>query len=294
LIQIATHPELNRIALLKGIDAPYLIWCVLRDEQKNNRSSGHYTKYHVKSICKDYGLNYTPRHFKRIFKAGDGLLWGLGDGTLHMRSFKRVYSRLADDTAKNVPSAQFIKIDVHKSSQDRRTELYYSWFVSRGEVTIARETLTEIFGLSADQQRAYEKNLGSKLLKKSNYAHIGLKQWQNKPFKLPDYYYTYKRERFENNTILHELEIVYQLPNTFIASNAHCDVPSSEFAPRRALNVTRMLYETTEHSYQPKRYFSHPDQWHPGDGLNTYIRTYYQGKKRIYRIGHYYNSLLAS
>lgn len=290
---IATHPELNRLAVKNGIDLPYLIWCVLRDEMRKNNSSGHYTKNDVKNICRDNGLNYTPRHFKRIFNDGDNLFWGLGDGTLHMRSFKRVYSRLADETANNVSSVNFVKIESHKSSQLRRAEFYWSWFVSRGETTIARETISEIFGLSADQQRAYEKILGTRLLKKSNYAHIGLKQWQNKPFKLPSYYYTYTREKFENNTISYEIEIVYQLPNTFIASNSHCDVSSSEIAPRRAKNVVRMQYGTTEHSYNQKRYYSHPDQWHPDQGLNCYIRTYYQGKKRIYRIGHYFKSLLA-
>lgn len=290
---IATHPELNRLAVKNGIDAPYLIWCVLRHEMKQENLSGHFTKNQAKNICRSVGLNYTPRHFKRIFKSGESLLWGLGDGTLHIRSFKRVYEQLADDTAKNLSSVTYVKIEIHKSSQARRAEFYWAWFLSRKEITIARETITELFNLSADQQRAYEKKSGECLLVKTNYAHIDLDDWQKNPCTLPAHHYTYQREKFENNTVSTVTEIVYQLPNTFIARNKPCGVSPLAIAPKRAMNVTRTQYGITEHSYNQKRYYVHVDKWHPDNGLNCYIRTYYQGSKRIHRVGHYYKSLIS-
>ena len=153
-MKIRTHPELNRIAVKNNIDVPYVVWCVLRQHTSTNNLSGHYNINDARRVCINYGLNYTLRHWSRLWDSGNGLFWGIGQSSIHIRSFKRVYTVLADDNATHVASADFITIQVHKSHIERRSELYWSWFYHRGEVTISRDSISDLFGLSHDQQGA--------------------------------------------------------------------------------------------------------------------------------------------
>lgn len=288
MTKINTHPELNRIAVKQGLDLPYLVWCILRTDSIVHSLSGHYNKNDARRVCIKLGLNFRLRHWARIWDAGHGIFWGLDESIIHLRSFKRVYKMLADDNAKHVSSADFIAISVHKSHKVRRAELYWSWFYHRGEVTISRETIQDLFNLSPDTQRSYETSLGSRLLIKTNYCHIDAQIYRKNPRNLPSHSYTFKSEKFSDNRVYEREEIAYQLPNTFIARNGDSGVSPVRFAPRRALNVSRMLYGNTHHSYKPQRYVKHEELYNPAMGDSVYIRTYYQRKKRINRIRHYF------
>ena len=165
---IATHPELNRIAVKQGIDAQYLLWAVLRQVVADSGLSSHFTREQVYSLALEVGLSWTRRHFNRVLDQGNYLFWTVGATKIYVRSFKRVYNRLADETAAGIPSALWVKIQPHKSALKRRSEFYWSWFISRGKQTIARDTLRDLFGLSHDQQRAYEDELGKRLIINTN------------------------------------------------------------------------------------------------------------------------------
>lgn len=286
LMKLSTHPELNRIALKRSLDLPYVVWLILRHEIRINNHSSHFNTHSARKVCMNFGLNFSLRHWRRIWKSGERIFWGQGYGKIHLRSFKRVYNLLADDTAKNVPSPLFIEIEIYKTSIERRAELYMSWFASRGEITIARATITELFNLSADQQREYETILDGRLLVKSNYCHIDAKKYRNNPIELPPYYNTFVHEKFENDRVSDETTIFYQMPNTYIPSKAH-NANAATFAPRRCIGVSRTLYRHTNSLYQPKRYHLYLSDLSQIDGKPEYVRTYFQGKKRINRIGHY-------
>lgn len=286
---ISTHPELNRIALKQQIDAEYLLWCVLRHVVAERGLSSHFDKSDAYDVALEVGLSWTRRQFNRILSAGHGTFWGLDNSHIFMRSFERVYNLLADKEAAAVASARFVTIQPHKSAAARRAEFYWSWFISRGESTIARESLRDLFGLSNDQQRAYERLLGKRLKINTNYCHIDADLYQHDLKNIPVHAYSFIQEKFTDNRVEYVNVIAYQLPNTFTARESGHDESSLVFAPNRALKATRALYRhTLACSNNERCYFNFYDEWEKHMSDKAYIRTYYQGKKRIWRSGHFF------
>lgn len=288
MAKISTHPELNRIALKRSLDTVYLVWCILRRDVSTNHLSSHYNRNDARRVCVNLGLNFTKRHWSRIWENGHGIFWGFNNGVIHLRSFKRVYKMLADENASLEASPDFIEIEIIKSPAARRAELYWSWFYHRDEVTISRDTISDLFNITHDTQRNYENILGNRLLIKSNYCHIDAQIYAQNPRELPSHSYTFKSEKFSENRVYEREEIAYQMPNTFIARNTDSGVSPVRFSPRRALNVSRNVYSKTQHEYRLQRYVKHEELYRDAMGNEVYIRTYYQGKKRINRIRHYF------
>ena len=286
---IPTHPELNRIALKQQIDAEYLLWCVLRHTVAERGLSSHFDKSDAYDTALVNGLSWTRRQFNRILSAGAGRFWGLDSSHIFMRSFERVYNSLADKEAAAVASARFVTIQPQKSAAARRAEFYWSWFISRGESTIARESLRDLFGLSNDQQRAYEKLLGKRLKINTNYCHIDADLYQNDLKNIPGHAYSFIQEKFTDNRVEYVNVIAYQLPNTFTARELKHGESPLKFAPNRALKASRTLYRhTLACSNNERCYFNFYDQWEKHMSDKAYVRTYYQGKKRIWRSGHFF------
>lgn len=286
---IPTHPELNRIALKQQIDAEYLLWAVLRHAVAERGLSGHFIKSDAYDVALVSGLSWSRSQFNRILQAGNYLFWTVGESRLYLRSFENVYQKLADKEAAAIASAKFVLIKPHKSALNRRAELYWSWFISRGEQTIARATISELFGLSQDQQRSYEKLLGKRLKINTNYAHIDADLYKNDLKNIPGHAYNFIQEKFNDNRVEYVNVIAYQLPNTY---NARINPPGESpqvFAPNRALRVTRTLYRLARAcSYIERCFYDFYDQWEQHMNPDAYIRTYYQGKKRIWRPAHFF------
>jgi len=286
---IPTHPELNRIALKQHIDAEYLLWCVLRFTAVKSNSSSHFIKSDAYDAALVNGLSWSRSQFNRILQAGNYLFWTVGESRLYLRSFDKVYNLLADKEAAAIASSRFVLIKPHKSAAARRAELYWSWFISRGESTIARATIADLFGLSADQQRAYEKLLGKRIKINTNYAHIDADLYKNDLKNIPQHAHNFIQEKFNDNRVEYVNVIAYQLPNTYNAREyVHGESPQV-FAPNRALRVTRTLYRLARAcSYIERCFYDFYDQWEKHMNPDAYIRTYYQGKKRIWRPAHFF------
>ena len=288
-ISIPTHPELNRIALKQGTDAEYLLWCVLRHYTAICGTSSHYTRQQVYTIALEFGLSWTRRHFNRVLDAGNQVFWTVGKVRLFLRSFRKVYNALADETAAGIASPQFVRIIPQKSALERRAELYWSWFIARGESTIARATLTDLFGLSPDQQRAYEKSLGSRLHINTNYCHIDADLYKKDLKNIPGHAFNFIQEKFQDDKIEYVTVLAYQLPNTFTARESRHGESPLVFAPNRALKASRTLYRLDSACSNNERwYFNFYDEWEQHMNPNAYIRTYYQGRKRVWRSGHFF------
>ena len=286
---VSTHPELNRIALKQQIDAEYLLWCVLRHTVAARGLSSHFSREQVYCIALAHGLSWTRRHFNRVITQGDGIFWKAGKSLIFLTSFKRVYDALADKEAAAVASPRFVLIKPHKSALERRAEFYWSWFISRGESTIARESLRDLFGLSDDQQRSYEKLLGKRIKINTNYCHVDADLYKNDLKNIPGHAYNFIQEKFTDNRVEYVNVIAYQLPNTFTARESRTDESSLVFAPNRALKASRTLYRLDSACSNNERcYFNFYDEWEKHMNSRAYIRTYYQGKKRIWRSGHFF------
>lgn len=288
-VLIPTHPELNRIALKQQIDAEYLLWCVLRHTVAERGLSSHFSREQVYCIALAHGLSWTRRHFNRVINQGDSIFWKAGKSLIFLASFKRVYNALADKEAAAVPAPRFVLINPHKSALERRAEFYWSWFISRDEQTIARATITDLFGLSPDQQRAYESSLGKRLVIKTNYCHIDADLYKSDLKNIPGHAFNFIQEKFQDNKVEYINVLAYQLPNTYNArEHKHGESPQV-FAPNRALRASRTLYRLESAcSYIERCFYDFYDQWEKHMNQNAYIRTYFQGKKRIWRSGHFF------
>jgi len=291
---LSTHPELNRIALKLKLDAEYCLWLILRHALTRDGLSGRFTRAQAYDYSKQAGLSFTRKHWNRLIESGNGIFWGRDKKYIFIRSFERVYKVLADDDCISVYNPLFIAIEVKKSGLERKAELYWSWFMSRSEQQIARATITDLFGLSADQQRAYEAHLGPRLIIQTNYAHVDFDLYKNQYKNIPTYAYSFIQERF--NEVDNKLEtinvIAYQLPNTFIARPKHSAVSAIAKAAKKAINAVVRLYRHAlacgkEWRYL-RLYYRFYDEWEKkGMPEDAFIRTYYQGKKHIYRSGHF-------
>jgi len=286
---LPTHPELNRIAIKQRIDAEYLLWAVLRHVAAADGLSSHFTRELAYQIALTNGLSWSRRQFNRILQQGDSLFWKAGKSRIFLKSFKKVYNTLADNEAAAVPSPRFVLIQPHKSALSRRAEFYWSWFASKGEQTIARATISDLFGLSPDQQRDYEQALGARIKVNTNYCHIDADLYKNDLKNIPGHAYSFIQEKFNDNRVEYVNVVAYQLPNTFTASTGKRGVSPLVFAPNRALKASRTLYRLERAcSYNERCYFNFYDEWEKHMSDKAYIRTYYQGKKRIWRSGHFF------
>ena len=285
---IPTHPELNRIALKQQIDAEYLLWCVLRHVAAADGLSSHYNKSDAYDVALQADLSWTRRQFNRILIAGNGIFWGLDAGHIFLRSFERVYKMLADDTAAANRQPQFVAIEVQKSAAARRAELYWSWFLIRGEQTISRDSIQDLFGLSPDQQRAYEKLLQNRMIVHTNYCHIDADLYKEQ-LNLPTYSFEFIQERFIDNKITYVKVVAYQLPNTYFARPMQSGESPVAKTPKRAKHAAGTLYRLTLACGFQRRWFQFYDEFEALDMPDdSYIRTAFQGTKHIWRSGHYF------
>ena len=285
---VNTHSELNRLALKHGVDAAYAVWLSLRQAIIDESHSGHFTRESAYQQSMKLGLNFSRRNFNRIILQGRDIFWGTDTERIYMRSFDRVYKLLADDTARLNRNPKTVQITLHKSLALRRAEFYWSWLMARGESTIARETLTDLFNLSPDQQRGYERLLGKRLVINTNYCHINADLYPELT-DLPAHHFYFLQETLNDGKIEYVNTIAYQLPNTYLARTGKSGESSVASTPKRHLRTSRTLYRLTLACSQQKRcYYDFWDEYERTGTLEDYIRTAYQGKKRIHRQGQYF------
>ena len=286
---VATHPELNRIAVKRQIDAEYMLWLAFRRCVTLNGLSSHFNREHAFSLALEVGLSWSRRNFNRLINAGTGIFWGNDGERIYLRSFERVYKMLCDETAAANRSALFVEIEIKKSTADRRAELYWSWLYSRGEITISRDSLRDLFNLSHDQQRGYERSLGSRMVVHTNYCHLDADLYREQLENLPTYSFSFIQERFHDNKVSYITVVAFQLPNTYFARCREHGVSPFKPASKRAKQVTRTLYRRTLACGLKRRWWNFYDDWeNAGMPVDGFIRTYFQGKKHVYRSGQYF------
>lgn len=292
MMLVNVSPEHARLSTLANKQIAFVVWSILRDDIRENITSGHYTKSDIKRLCSEFG--YTTRHWTRIFASGEDVFWGNDDKMIHMRSMKfatRQLQRLAHsriDTRSHFQTNVKIELTRKDSTQSIYAKLYWTWFLARGEVTISRDELQSLFGLSHDQQRAYEALLGKKILIRSNYCLIDVQTYQENPQDLPKHHHTFRYERLTSSQKVVDVKAIqYQLPNTYIAQtdgNTHEGTTPAAQSLRRA-NAARLWYASTHKHHQ--LYFAKWRDFERSGSLDSYVRSYYNGKKRLWLRGHY-------
>ncbi len=293
-MRVNVSPEHARLSTLANKQMSFVVWCILRDDIRQNNTSGHYSKSDVKSLCSSLG--YTKRHWTRIFNQGHGIFWGNDDKLIHLWSIKRATRKLEKITNSRVDMRDNFKKHVvitlarKDSTQSIYAKLYWSWFMARGEVEISRDSLMDIFGLSHDQQRAYEKILGKKILVRSNYCLIDSDRYKDNPTQLPEHHSTFGYERLTaSDKVIQVTAIQYQLPNTYIARADGVDTCPTVKAPQSLVraNSARLWYAGYSHK-QSQLYFANYRDFERSGTEKSFVRCYYQGKKRLWLQGQYF------
>jgi len=300
LLKIA--PNLARMALRENLELAFVFWAIARQQAIESNLSSHYSKKDFKSLLAQNGLTYNRRHFLRIIQQGTGIFWRIGQAKIYLVSFEKVASyfeqfrKPCDNSFRD--SNLFIQIQLSKSIEAIRAEIYFAWFAQFPEKIISRQTLTDLFGLSATQQRAYEKLLGSRLLVKTNYAHIDAENFAESPQNLPEYHFEidYEREITRGEDIDSDYvgrfervnAIQYQLPNTFFARPTSGDFIAASEASNRAKRAISKLFRPVSSLNPLKRsYWTKRSQFERLANGDSFLRVAWQGKKSLWIVGHY-------
>lgn len=304
IMSFLVSPELSKIALREGLESAFVAWSILRAFVVAKKHSSHFSKKTAARILAQHGMKFSSRHYGRIWQEGAGIFWSLEERKIHMVSFARVagafqaFRKSCDFSPGTAP--YFVQISLSGGVEDLRAKLYFAWFAQFEEKTISRDTLKDLFGLSHDQQRAYEAILGPQLLVKSNYAHINGESYSESPEALPEHHFTIKFEReislnqdpgeAAGFAIQEVTAYQYQLPNTFIPrhENQENEIPVPH-ASNRARNALRSLDGPRDYPSSLKRiYWLNRAKFERLGSLESFVRAYYQGKKRLWLSGHYF------
>lgn len=292
-MKFLVSPEHARLATLANLQTAYVVFCLVRENLKKANASSHYTKKYIMSLLID--LNFPRRKWSRIFRAGNNVFWGMSHGIIHLRSYKRVTRALEAITGTRIDSRDCFKCEIEieitseTSLQEISARLYWSWLYARGEITIARDTLQSLFGISQDTQRNYDAILGDCLLIKSNYCIIDLdKSYQACPVDMPAHATNFRYDRTRGDNSVNEVAAIqYQIPNTYIARVVNAGNRTTT-APNSLIDViqTRAWLTTNTCAYKVLYHANMRDLERNGSP-DSYVRTYYNGKRRVWRLGQY-------
>lgn len=300
---VKINPNLAAIALRQKHELGFVIWSLLRHHAIQNNLSSHYSKKEFKNLLQLNGLTYNRRHIARIIAAGAGIFWRVGNSKIYLVSFDKVASYFEAFTKpcdlRTNDALIFVDIELSKSIEAIRAEIYFAWFAQFQEKIISRATLTDIFGLSPAQQRAYEKKLGARLLVKTNYAHINGESYADNPQYLPEHHFTihYRQEINLNQDIeaaagygiAEKTAYQYQLPNTFFARPNHSQFIPVTMASNRAKRAIRRLFGLVTGSNPTKRtYWLKRRDFERFAALEALLRVAWQGKKSLWILGQYF------
>jgi len=296
------NPNLGRLAIRQRLELPFVVWATLRQSSIEQKSSSHYSKKQFKSLMAQNGLTYNRRHVLRIMQQGEGIFWRLGAKKVYLISLANVtayferYLQPCDYAA--AIDTKFIEITLSKSIEAIRAEIYFAWFAQFQEKLISRATLTDLFGLSATQQRAYEKMLGNRLIVKTNYAHIDAANFRESPQSLPEHHFEieYKREITRGSDIDTDFvgetqkvnAIQYQLPNTFFARPSNGGfIPYADASNRAKRAILGLFRRVSSLNSNQRMYWVKRSQFEKLAGFDSLLRVAWQGKKSLWIVGHY-------
>lgn len=285
-------PELARLATKSQTQIEFVLWCALHEQVTQYNHSGHFKKNEVKKLCGF--LSFTTRHWTRIFKNGDSIFWGIDNKRLYIRSRKRVIKALQlmtnDKLDIRVSMMQKIAIEINPTDTTQliRAKLYHAWFLARGSVTIARDTIQDTFGLSHDQQRAYEALLGDRMRVKSNHCHIDSDDYENEPMELPNHTYNFRYNRSSaSDKSTNATMIAYQLPNTYLALPYNATNTATRMSKNARRQCLARLWHTNTRHNHTTLYHDNMTDFMDNGTMDSYVYVGFNGSKRILKYGQY-------
>lgn len=253
---LRVDPELGRLAIVLHLAQGLRLWVVCRDlvrsATKGKLAAGRVPRQLLKERLKALGIGYTARHINRLLAASDGLFWNLSPDAVHIRSVSYVAEQLVlqaaqtcpETIATNKPGVREVYLPVGGSLEQWEAMLYAGWLTHRENPTIARETLAQLFGRSADSLRRWEAMRLSHILTiRTNYAQAVLDEdlLETLDYVLPSQAYSYVASGVEGP----EIRLRWQLPNTYNPAQIrqhHCKGQASRVRKRVNASLARPVH----------------------------------------------------
>ncbi|MBZ0241129.1 MAG: hypothetical protein K8H77_10805, partial [Cutibacterium acnes] len=171
--------ELARIAVKLEEAAEFRLWAIGRDLTSHQQGSGVITKAELWQRLQVYGIQYSPRHFNRLLKAGTGMYWHLAGENLYLTGYQRLSPVMVervdeDEIVGNLPGVWPMLLDPSGGLEQWESTVYAGWVAGRGwkkAVTISRQMQAVLFGRSENTIRKWEADhLEGVVSKRSNIA----------------------------------------------------------------------------------------------------------------------------
>lgn len=130
------------------------------------------------SALPSFRITYSRRQFDDILKAGHGKLWRHSHGRLHLVGYVRLWDKLTSRVdpaiAQECRPQDRVLLSVAGTVGEFRARLYAAWIETRNNkaaITMSRDLLTRIWGVSSVTLRAWESAAGVSVIEnRAQYA----------------------------------------------------------------------------------------------------------------------------
>lgn len=260
---IRIDPELARIAIGLNLASQFRLWVVGRHINRPENGSGKVSKKQLKATLKEFGVNYTRQHLRRLIKSDMGLFWDEDRHFLYLRSWQHVARKLTQmavdtnrDLLLNRAGVRDVLLSPSGTLEQWESNIYAGWLYHRDNPIISRETLEKLFNRTPETLRRWEQTrLQGKITIQKNYAQCTFMDTVDKVN--PERLNSYVAKTDEGA----KLRLIWQLPNTYKtkgikehtargqsqkvrkAVNIQLQQPANDW--RGGLPVARLYYESS-------------------------------------------------
>ena len=215
---LRADPELVRLAIALH-QAPLIrLWLIAREITRKADGSGKVAKSALRAALSRFQIAYYKQHFYRLLKAGDGRYWDISGQYIFLKGYKQLATTLSllaeqEDSrlvATNRPGVPDVYLKLSGTLEEFEANSYSAWLYYRDYPTIARETLSLLFGRTPETIRRWEsEQLSQTVSKRANYAQCA--DLSDYPYPIPFHANSYVAQVGKKRVV----RVSWQLPNTY-------------------------------------------------------------------------------
>jgi hypothetical protein len=229
--------------------------------------SGWVSKQALYSGLVKHGYNCSPRQFRRLLAAGEGLFWNLSTHKVFLRSWKYVAAQLSlrardikqGRIERNKPGVRQVYVPIEGSLQQWEAHLYAAWIAYRENPTISRSELSHLFGRDVTTIRHWEKKRLSGVLQvRKNYAQCP--DWETFYNLIPHHATDYVAGVRFRGRIRRVVRYRWQVPNTYFSSLRQHYRRGQASKVRRRVNGSLDLPADVRRGGLPRLYHDTPER----------------------------------
>lgn len=228
---IRLDPELGRLAVGLKQAALLRVWATARSLVRDGSGAGWVSRAALYELLERLGVQISHRHLRRLLTEGAGRFWNLHSKRVYLYAPWRAALHLVQlaenqgcngliDT--NLPGVHEVYVPAGGSLAMWEAHLYGAWLSHRSDPTIARDTLSKLFGRDPDTLRRWERErLGGIVTVLRNDVQCGEDQQTAWDY-IPDHAYYYLANVLdEDGSWRRETRIRWRMANTYQVKTYH-------------------------------------------------------------------------